>query len=42
MEREQDSTGLVELGTASVDTHGNPVGDRAETLGYFPIGISDE
>ena len=41
MERELE-TGLVELGTASADTLGSPVGEKAETIGYFPLGISDE
>lgn len=42
MEREQDDSGLVELGAASTDTLGSPVGSKAETIGYFPLGISDE
>lgn len=42
MEREQDNSGVIELGTASVETLGNPVGAQAETIGYFPLGISDE
>jgi len=42
MEREQDNSGLVELGTASIDTLGVPTGDRSEGIGYFALGISDE
>lgn len=42
MEREQDYTGLVELGTASSDTLGVPAGTRSEGIGYFPLGISDD
>lgn len=42
MAREQYNEDLVELGTASIDTLGNPVGSKAETIGYFPLGISDE
>ena len=42
MEREQDYTGLVELGTASIDTLGSPVGTQPEAIGFFAVGISDE
>ena len=42
MEREHESTDLVELGTASTDTLGSPVGRDAETIGFYPLGISDE
>ena len=42
MEREQDNSSLIELGTASIDTLGSPVGSRPETLGFFAVGISDE
>ena len=42
MERGQDNSGLIELGTASIDTLGSPVGTRPEAIGYFEFGISDE
>lgn len=42
MEREQDNADLVELGAASSDTLGSPVGNKPETIAYFPLGISDE
>lgn len=42
MEREQDIDGLIELGTASTDTLGTPVGTEPEGAGYFRLGISDE
>lgn len=42
MERAQDNLDLVELGTASIDTLGSPVGSKPETIAYFPLGISDE
>jgi hypothetical protein len=41
MEREHDSD-LVELGTASVDTHGEPMGFPPEGLGFFKLGLSDQ
>jgi hypothetical protein len=42
MDREQDSTGLVELGTATVDTLGVFDGTRPEGIGYYALGISDD
>lgn len=41
MERE-DSTALIELGTASSDTHGTPVPGKAEPIGFYPLGLSDQ
>jgi hypothetical protein len=32
---------LIELGTASTDTHGEPVGWPPEFIGYFPLGLTD-
>ena len=42
MEREQQVPELIELGTPSSDTLGNPVGKPAETIGFYPLGLSDE
>ena len=42
MERERDRTDLVELGIASTDTHGEPIGWPPEVSGYFVLGLSDE
>ena len=42
MELKQDTNEVVELGTPSSDTLGNPVGKPAETIGFYPLGISDE
>lgn len=38
MEREHDSD-LVELGTASLDTHGEPLGYPPEAVGFFKMGL---
>ena len=42
MVREQQVRELVELGTPSSDTLGNPVGKPAETIGFYPLGLSDD
>ena len=42
MERDIDTTELVELGTASIETRGAPVGAKEEPIGFYPLGISDE
>ena len=41
MERER-SDALIELGIASSDTLGYPVGTKPEVIAYFPLGIGDE
>jgi hypothetical protein len=41
MERDQNIE-LVELGTASLDTHGAIVGRDEEFVGFYPLAISDE
>lgn len=41
MERDQRIE-LVELGTASLDTHGAIVGRDEEFVGFYPLAISDE
>jgi hypothetical protein len=38
MDRGHDSD-LVELGTASLDTHGAPVGFPPEAVGFFEMGL---
>lgn len=42
MEREQDSAGTIELGTASVDTHGRSIFGAPEEQGFYTVGISDD
>jgi hypothetical protein len=42
MEREQDIPETVELGTASLDTHGPNILGAREDTGFYPVGISDE
>lgn len=43
MERDQESSELLELGTASTDTLGTPFVARPEDSGYYPVlGLSDE
>jgi hypothetical protein len=42
MNREHDSHDLIELGTASLDTLGNPVGAPHETIGFYALGLSEE
>lgn len=42
MEREQDTPETVELGTASVDTHGPAILGAREDKGFYTVGISDE
>ncbi|HYD04227.1 MAG TPA: benenodin family lasso peptide [Reyranella sp.] len=41
MEREAPDSELIELGTASADTHGSPIPTVAEDNGYLPLGLSD-
>lgn len=41
MEREH-ANDLVELGVASLDTHGEPMGFPPEVVGFFKIGLSDQ
>jgi hypothetical protein len=42
MEREHQVPELIELGTTSSDTHGNPIGKTAEAIGFYPLGLSDD
>ena len=42
MDREQDTPELIELGTASTDTHGVAAGQISETFGFYPLGCSAE
>ncbi|NUQ17203.1 MAG: benenodin family lasso peptide [Sphingomonas sp.] len=43
MEREDNSSELLELGTASTETLGTPIVARPEDNGYFlGLGLSDE
>ncbi len=42
MKREQDKNGVLELGVASTDTLGVPVGRIPEGAGYFPLGLHDQ
>ena len=39
MEREHDDSGLIELGTASTDTLGQPILNAPEPKGYQPFGL---
>ncbi len=41
MEREREND-LVELGIASLDTHGEPVGFPPEGAGYFKMGLIEQ
>lgn len=41
MEREQDRTELLELGTASTDTLGNLVGEEPEGIGFYTPGLGN-
>lgn len=41
MERERDID-LVELGIASLDTHGEPLGWPPERTGYFAVGLIEQ
>jgi len=38
MEREEHSD-LIVLGTASTETHGEPMGWPPEVIGFFPLGL---
>lgn len=43
MERDQDSSELLELGTASTDTLGTPIVARPEDNGYFlGLGLTND
>ena len=42
MERETRDSDLVELGSASADTHGSPIPTVEEDFLYVPLGLSDE
>jgi hypothetical protein len=42
MERQQDAPDIIELGTASVDTHGPAILGPQEDRGFYTVGISDE
>lgn len=42
MEREEQNIDLVVLGVASIETQGALVGRDPETIGFYPLGISDE
>lgn len=42
MNKTQDHSQLVELGTASVVTLGPPIGNTQEKEGYAFVGISDD
>ena len=42
MEREQKIPETIELGTASVDTHGPSILGAQEEKGFYTVGISDE
>jgi hypothetical protein len=42
MERDTDTNDLVDLGTASIETRGAPVGDKQEPIGFYPLGLSAE
>ncbi len=42
MEREQNQTELIELGSASADTKGQPIGTTPEPRGLYFVGLSDE
>jgi hypothetical protein len=42
MEHEQDQAGLIELGTASIETQSGPIGNVPEALGLTFVGLSDE
>ena len=42
MERDQEQVELVELGIASTDTRGNPIGTAPEPRGLYFVGLSDE
>jgi hypothetical protein len=41
MEREREND-LVELGVASLDTHGEPVGFPPEAVGFFLMGLIEQ
>jgi hypothetical protein len=43
MERDRDnSSGLLELGTASADTLGTEIVGHPEQSGFYALGLSDE
>jgi hypothetical protein len=42
MERENDIPETIELGTASIDTHGPNILGAPEERGFYTVGISDE
>lgn len=42
MERETPDTDLVELGTASTDTHGSPIKNVDEDVLFRPLALSDD
>jgi hypothetical protein len=42
MERDQDKQELVELGIASIETRGQPIGSTPEPRGLYFVGLSDE
>lgn len=41
MERDQDNQ-TVELGIASIDTKGQPIGSTPEPRGLYFVGLTDE
>ena len=42
MHYEQDEATLIELGTASSDTHGRLIGAVPEDTNFYNLGLSDE
>ncbi len=42
MERHQDDAGVIELGTASIETQSGPIGNAPEPLGLTFVGLTDE
>jgi len=42
MNRDQDKSELVELGTASTVTLGVPIGTKPEAVGFYALGLDQE